>query len=110
MSGEHEREFLEGQRYEDKFPDRAEQREAVARTLHRRGVEWNTALLVADEAIVAYEEALPQVPVAEVEQMLRETDRYFAGDHVNAGVVVGDMRKRLRDLSPPSSPTGRGSE
>jgi hypothetical protein len=30
--------------------------------------------------------------------LLSDTSRYFSGDHVNAGVVVGEMRKRLRAL------------
>jgi Fe2+ transport system protein FeoA len=38
------------------------------------------------------------VSVADVEQLLSDTSRYFSGDHVNAGVVVGEMRKRLRAL------------
>jgi hypothetical protein len=39
------------------------------------------------------------VSVADVEQLLSDTSRYFSGDHVNAGVVVGEMRNRLRALT-----------
>jgi hypothetical protein len=34
----------------------------------------------------------------DVEQMLKDVSSWFAGDHVNAGVVVGQVRKRLRDI------------
>jgi hypothetical protein len=39
------------------------------------------------------------VAVADVEQLLSDTSRYFAGDHLNAGVVLGEVRKRLRALA-----------
>lgn len=37
------------------------------------------------------------VSVAEVERLLSEVSSDFAGAHVNAGVVVGAVRRRLRD-------------
>jgi hypothetical protein len=39
------------------------------------------------------------VTVAEVEEMLREVSRDYAGAHVNAGSVVGTVRKRLREIA-----------
>lgn len=38
------------------------------------------------------------VDVTEVERVLDETSCHFAGDHLNAGVVVGEVGKRLRKL------------
>lgn len=38
------------------------------------------------------------VEVADVERILSDTSRHFAGDHLNAGVVVGEIGRRLRAL------------
>jgi hypothetical protein len=107
-------------------PDRAEQREAVARALHDTsfsGLEWDQLdgvtrvnyLRQADHAIAAYEEASPQVPVAEVKEFFRSaaTRVRERGDLVgsNAGEVLdAALDDFLAWFSPSPSPTTNGRD
>ena len=44
--------------------------------------------------------AVEVMPAAEIERLLSEVSRDFAGAHVNAGVVIGAVRKALRERRP----------
>jgi hypothetical protein len=93
--------------YEQAMPDRAEQREPVARALHDTsfsGLEWDQLdgvtrvnyLRQADHAIAAYEEALPQVSVPEVER-LREAMRRSMGHMGTSSLSHKILREALGD-------------
>lgn len=49
-------------------------------------------------------ERVEVVTVEAVDRLLRETSSHFAGAHVNAGVVVGQMRRRLQTLTEEPTP------
>lgn len=44
------------------------------------------------------------VSADDLDRLLRDVDAYFAGDHVNAGVVIGQIRSRIKGLA--STDTG----
>lgn len=68
----------------------------------RFSIHWNRSMScyrVSVPDVSMHGERVEVVTVEAVERLLRETSKHFAGAHVNAGVVVAQMRRRLQTLT-----------